>query len=173
MGTRLRASCIDDMRAFVLVALLLAACSADGSAAVGPTSTISRAPLHSPTPAPPATPVTGCEPTRARDATGVITKDGRIGIVGETFAVGDLPSGGPHIVRRGTIPGDQISLRFDRIDITAPATKVFYGVTATALTTPWGDAAFPFGWKPIAFEDSCWRLIVDGVDTGIVLAIGH
>ena len=42
-----------------------------------------------------------------------------------------------------------------------------------ALTTAWGGAAFQFGWKPIAFEDSCWRLIVDEVDTGIVLAIGH
>lgn len=122
---------------------------------------------------PAATPVAGCEPTRTRDATGVITSDGRTGIVGDTFAVGDLLGGGPRIVRRGTIPGDQISLRFDRIDVFAPATKVFYGATATALTTPWGGAAFPFGWKPIAFEDSCWRLIVDEVDTGIVLAVGH
>ncbi len=87
--------------------------------------------------------------------------------------MGDLLNGGPHIVRRGTVPGDQISLRFDRIDKTAPATKVFYGATATALANPWGDAAFQFGWKPIAFEDSCRRLIVDEVDTGIVLAIGH
>lgn len=87
--------------------------------------------------------------------------------------MGDLLSGGPHIVRRATIPGDQISLRFDRIDIATPATKVFYGATAAALATPWGGAAFPFGWKPIAFEDSCWRLFVDEVDTGIVLAIGH
>ena len=161
------------MRVLVAVSLLLAACSTDTSAAAGPTSTISPAALHSPTPGPAATPVMGCEPTRARDSSGVITKDGRIGIVGETFAVGDLLSGGPHVVRRGTIPGDQISLRFDRIDIAAPATKVFYGSTATALTTPWGDAAFQFGWKPIAFEDSCWRLIVDEVDTGIVLAVGH
>lgn len=87
--------------------------------------------------------------------------------------MGDLLSGGPHLLRRGTIPGDQISLRFDRIDIAAPATKVFYGVTAAALATPWGDAAFLLGLKPIAFEDSCWRLFVDEVDTGIVLAIGH
>lgn len=161
------------MRVFVLAALLLAACSADGSAVAGPTPAISPAVPPSRTPGPSATPVAGCDPTRLRDSSGVITKDGRIGIVGETFAVGDLRSGGPHIVRRGAIPGDQISLRFDRIDISVPATKVFYGSTATALTTPWGDAAFPFGWKPIAFEDSCWRLIVDEVDTGIVLAVGH
>jgi len=161
------------MRVFVVAVLLLAGCSAQSSAIAGPTSTIAGAAMHSPTPGPPATPVTGCDPTRARDSSGVITKDGRIGIVGETFAVGDLLNGGSRIVRRGAIPGDQISLRFDRIDIAAPATKVFYGSTATALTTPWGDAAFQFGWKPIAFEDSCWRLIVDEVDTGIVLAIGH
>ena len=160
------------MRVLVLAGLLLAACTADGSAVAGPT-TIAPTVRPSPSSGPSATPVAGCDPTRARDSSGVITRDGRIGIVGETFAVGDLLSGGPHIVRRGTIPGDQISLRFDRIDISAPATKVFYGSTATALTTPWGDAAFPFGWKPIAFEDSCWRLFVDEVDSGIVLAVGH
>ena len=161
------------MRVLVLAGLLLAACTADGSAVTGPTSTSSPTARPSPSSGPSATPVAGCDPTRARDAAGVITRDGRIGIVGETFAVGDLLSGGPHIVRRGTIPGDKISLRFDRIDISAPATKVFYGSTATALTNPWGDAAFPFGWKPIAFEDSCWRLFVDEVDSGIVLAVGH
>lgn len=161
------------MRALTLLALLLAACSVDGSTVAQPQATGAKTTSATPTSRPSATPVAGCEPTRTRDVSGVITSDGWTGIVGETFAVGDLLSGGPHIVRRGTIPGDQISLRFDRMDITAPATKVFYGATATALATPWGDVAFPFGWKPIAFEDSCWRLIVDDVDTGIVLAVGH
>jgi hypothetical protein len=165
--------CIEIVKALTLLALLLAACSADSSTVAQPQSTGAKASSPAPTSRPSATPVAGCEPTRTRDVSGVITSDGRTGIVGETFAVGDLLSGGPHIVRRATIPGDQISLRFDRIDVTAPATKVFYGATATALATGWGDAAFQFGWKPIAFEDSCWRLIVDELDTGIVLAIGH
>jgi hypothetical protein len=160
------------VRALALVALLLVACSADSTVAQ-PESTGTKTSGPAPTSRPSATPVAGCEPTRTRDVSGVITSDGRTGIVGDTFAVGDLLSGGPHLVRRGTIPGDQISLRFDRLDIAAPATKVFYGVTATALATPWGNAAFLLGLKPIAFEDSCWRLLVEEVDTGIVLAIGH
>lgn len=161
------------MRVLVLATLLLAACSADGSAVAGPTSTISTTVPASPTSGPSATPVAGCDPTRARDSSGVITKDGRIGIVGETFAVGDVRSGGTHIVRRGAIPGDRLDVRFHQIVSAAPATSVQYSVTATALTSPWGGAAFMIGWKPIAFEDSCWRLIVDGADSGIVLAIGH
>jgi hypothetical protein len=154
------------MRLLVLVAALLTACSADGSTAA-PTSPPSV------TPGPSATPVPGCEPTRARDDLGVTTTNGRIGIAGETFAVGDLLNGGIHVLRRGSIVGDEMSVRFDQIGSTAPATWVAYSVTATSLATPWGEAAFMIGWKPIAFEDSCWRLVVDDADTGIVLAVGH
>ena len=103
----------------------------------------------------------------------MITKDGRTGIVGETFAVGDLLNGGTHVVRRGNIVGDEITVRFEQIGNAAPATWVEGAVPAVAFMTPWGDAAFRIGWKPIAFEDSCWRLLIDGADTGIVLAVGH
>jgi hypothetical protein len=161
------------MRVLALFALLLAACSAAGSSGAEATATPPSASESSQTLRPAATPVTGCEPTRARDADGVITSNDRIGIVGETFAFGDLMNGSIQVVRRAAIPGDQMSVRFDQIGNTAPAKWVSYGVGAQALVTPWGNAAFPIGWKPIAFEDSCWRLIVDGADTGIVLAVGH
>lgn len=115
-----------------------------------------------------------CQPTTTRDPAGVITADGKVGIVGETFsAPGD---GSFLIVRRGAVIGDMASLQFTQIGTTAPATWVQYGVPASPqpTKTAWGDAvAFPAGWKPIAFPDSCWRLIVDGVDTGIVLAVGR
>jgi hypothetical protein len=159
------------MRPLVLGVLFLTACSADGARAPGQTSTVPPASLLA-TREPSPTPVAGCEPTRARDDSGVITFNGRIGI-GETFAVGDRLNTGTHVLRRGTIVGDEASVRFDQVGNTAPATWVQYSVTATALVSPWGEAAFMVGWKPIAFEDSCWRLLVDGADTGIVLAIGH
>ena len=103
----------------------------------------------------------------------MITNDGRTGIVGETFAFGDLLKDGTSVVRRGAVAGDRISVRFDQIGNTAPATWVAYDVDATPVATPWGGVVFEIGWKPIAFEDSCWRLIVDGTDTGIVLAVGR
>jgi hypothetical protein len=159
------------MRVLMFVTVLLAACSVADSSVGNPISSPST--TSSPAPKAAATPAGGCEPTRSQDATGVMTSDGRIGIVGETFALGDLLNGGTNVVRRAAITGDRVNVRFDQIGGTAPATWVAYGVTATPLATPWGDAVFKIGWKPIAFEDSCWRLIVDGADTGIVLAIGH
>lgn len=162
------------MRVLTVIALLfLAACSTAGAPVAHPIATASPVAPSSPTARPSPTGVAGCAPTATRDTSGVITNDGRVGIVGETFAVGDLLNGGTHVVRRGAITGDQIAVRFDQIGRTAPATWVAYGVTAAPLATPWGDAAFMIGWKPIAFEDSCWRLVVDGVDTGIVLAVGR
>ena len=157
----------------MLLTLLLTACSAGGTTVARPLPTDPPASLASPAPRPSATPIPGCEPTRARDHSGVITTDGRTGIVGDTFAVGDLLNGGANVVRRGTIVGDQITVRFAQIGNSAPAAWVEGVVPAAALASPWGDAAFWIGWKGIAFEDSCWRLIIDGVDTGIVLAVGH
>ena len=157
----------------VIALLLLAACSTAGSAVAHPIATASPTAPPSPTARPSPTPVAGCAPTVTRDTSGVITNDGRIGIVGETFAVGDLLNEGTHVVRRGAITGDRIEVRFDQIGRTAPATWVGYGVTAAPLATSWADAAFMIPWKPIGFEDSCWRLVVDGADTGIVLAVGH
>jgi hypothetical protein len=114
-----------------------------------------------------------CQPTTTRDASGVVTVDGKFGIVGETFT----PSGDGSflVLRRGAVLGEVASLRFTQIGTTAPATWVQYSSTADpqASRTPWGDeVAFAAGWKPIAFEGSCWRLIVDGTDSGLVLEVG-
>lgn len=161
------------MRVRTILALFLAACSAAGPTASEQSATPSPTAQRSTTSRPSPTPIPGCEPTQTKDASGVITSDGRIGIVGETFALGDLLNGGTAVVRRGAIAGDWIGVRFDQIGHAAPATWVAYDAPARPMVSPWGDAAFKIGWKPIAFEDSCWRLIVDGVDTGIVLGIGH
>ena len=114
-----------------------------------------------------------CKPTITRDASGVITVDGNIGMVGETLThSGD---GSFLILRRGAVLGEIASLQFTQIGSSAPATWVQYSSSADpqASRTPWGDqVAFAAGWKPIAFAGSCWRLIVDGTDTGIVLEVG-
>jgi hypothetical protein len=114
-----------------------------------------------------------CRPTTTRDASGVITVDGNIGIVGETFTYsGD---GSFLVLRRGAIVGEIASLQFTQVGTSAPATWVQYSSSADpqASRTAWGDqVAFAAGWKPIAFAGSCWRLIVDGTDTGIVLEVG-
>ena len=114
-----------------------------------------------------------CQPTTTRDASGVITVDGNIGIIGETFT--RTADESFMVVRRGAVAGDNMSLQFTQIGTSAPASWVKYDSPATEQPskTPWGDrAAFPAGWKPIGFGNSCWRLIVDGRDTGIVLAVG-
>ncbi len=103
----------------------------------------------------------------------MITANGTFGIVGETFALRDLLNGGTAIVRRGAMFGDELQVQFDQVSTTAPAKWVAYGVPATFAPNPWGDVAFRIGWKPIAFEDSCWRVVANGIDTGIVLGVGH
>jgi hypothetical protein len=109
--------------------------------------------------------VLSCEPTRKKDAAGVITVDGRFGIVGEAFTYGEDMEGALWLVRRGAALGDSIALHFEQTTGKAPA--------ASPRTTPWGDVAFKVGWKPISFSDSCWRLVVDGMETGLVVAVGH
>jgi hypothetical protein len=153
------------MRPLTLLAALLVSCVSP--AAASPST--SPAPTSTPTRAAAAT----CEPTRSHDAAGVITLDGRLGIVGDTSTFGGDMSGGFLLVRSGAVVGDRIALHFDQVGSTAPATWVEYGVTASSRKTPWGDVAFSVGWKPISFSDSCWSLVVDGVKTGIVLAVGH
>lgn len=114
-----------------------------------------------------------CRTTTTRDASGVITVDGKIGIVGETFT--QSGDGSFLILRRGAVHGEIASLQFTQIGAAAPATWVQYSSSADpqASRTPWGDqVAFAAGWKPIAFAGSCWRLIVDGTDTGLVLGVG-
>jgi hypothetical protein len=127
-----------------------------------------------------------CEPTTRRDASGVITTNDAVGIIGDTFT----PSRGAEqvgflIVRRGAVAGDNMGLRFTQVGTTtrySPLTGevmeapwIAYSVPAATqkTPTPWGDpVAFPAWWKPIAGPGSCWRLIVDGSDTGLVLAVG-
>lgn len=75
------------------------------------------------------------------------------------------------IVTRGAHERDHIDLRFDNAGGSAPATWVSYGVTATARQNPWGPFVFEAVWKPIGFPGSCWRLNVDGADTGLVLEV--
>lgn len=122
-----------------------------------------------------------CSRTRSTDAFGVITSDGVTGIMDRTygsataFALGDAFV----MVRRGSVVGQNVAVEFRQIGTSAPATWVAYTVTAEPRPTPagvraspWDGAAFKLGVKPIGFADSCWRLIVDGADTGIVLQVG-
>ena len=136
--------------------------------ATNPVTAVATAPVR-------ATPVVSepCERTTKRDPSGVITIDGTIGIVGDTFS--PSAEGTLLIVRRGAKPGDSISLKFARLSATNTGMTVFYGASAAdqKSPTPWGDqVAFAAGWKPIGFAGSCWRLIIDGADTGLVLAVG-
>jgi hypothetical protein len=75
------------------------------------------------------------------------------------------------LVRRDAREGQHIALRFDDVLHTSPAKWVAYDVVATARPNPWGELVFNAGWKPIGFAGSCWRVIVDGVDSGLVLEV--
>ncbi len=112
-----------------------------------------------------------CPRTRTTDATGVITSNGTIGIVGDTQMSSTAFNDFFLMVRRGANTGDRASIQFTQIGSSAPATSVSYGVGAEPSRTPWGDVAFKLGVKPIGFENSCWRLLVDGTDSGIVLFV--
>jgi len=114
-----------------------------------------------------------CEPARSRDDSGVLTVDGRHGVIGDAFTHGEDMNGSFRLVRRGAVVGDRAALHFQQIGAAAPAASVDYSVTASGEKTPWGDAAFHVGWKPISFSGSCWSLVVDGVNTGLVLALGR
>ena len=141
-----------------LAALLL--CCSPSSAATRPTD-------H-----PTAAAVSGCHPTTSVDASGVITSDGATGIVGETSTdPGQAPNGTFKIVRRGAHVGDVIQAGFEQIGTSAPATSVWYGISASTFDDRWGAGVFVAGWKPIGFVGSCWRLLVNGSDTGIVLEV--
>jgi hypothetical protein len=160
---------MESVRSLIVLGLLLVAC-------VDPA--VSRA-----TPAPASTPAITptssrevaltCEPTRTKDAVGVITSDGRFGIVGDAFTFGEDMNGAFWLVRRGAVLGDSVALHFVQTAGKAPATWVEYNAAASPRTTPWGDVAFEVGWKPISFSDSCWRVVVDGMETGLVVAVGH
>ncbi len=128
--------------------------------------------VPSPTPVPvPAFPA-GCHPTNSRDATGIVTIDGQYGIEGSTVLSASGPNDAFILVRRGASLADRVAVDLVRIAGDAP-TAVSYAVRVSAHRTAWGSLAFSLGVKPIAFADSCWRLIVDGTDTGLVLAVGR
>jgi hypothetical protein len=154
----------------LLGVLLLACVSPAPGSHTTPTPTIAAV---SPTPTATGPLVLTCEPTRSRDATGVITADGRYGVVGETFTFGEDMNGTFSLVRRGAIAGDRVALHFQQVGASAPATWVEYSASASDQQTPWGNTVFRVGWKPISFAGSCWKLVVDGEDTGLVLALGR
>lgn len=119
-----------------------------------------------------ALPASACPLTRSTDASGVLTVDGQVGILDRTYASSAAVNEAFVMVRRGAVVGDRASVEFRQVGTSAPATWVAYGVGAEPYRSPWGDAAFRLGVKPIGFANSCWRLIVNASDTGIVLRIG-
>ena len=148
------------MRGALVLMLLVTACGSSLGA------TGSSAP-SSPSPS-----ASVCEPTTYRDASGVVTANGTIGIVGNAWISADAAMNDYLvIVRRGGRGDDKMALRFNSVGNTAPATFVTYAVGARAQPNPWGAFVFQAGWKPIGFAGSCWRLIADGDDTGLVLFV--
>ena len=152
------------MRA-ALLAVLLAACSASstaGAAVPGSPSPSLSGSLTAPS----------CARTVARDASGVITTNGRFGILGDTFAGSAQVNDSFVLVMRGATLGQQISLVFVNAGSRAPASTVSYGVVAERMPNAWSDVAFKFWVKPIGFPNTCWQLRTDAGDTGLVLEIG-
>jgi hypothetical protein len=126
---------------------------------------------------PEASPLSGsqaqpCAPTSYRDASGVFTADGTFGVLGDTSTLSATAMNEPLVlVRKGAKENEQIALRFDDIGHSSPATRVAYSVGAKARANPWSAFVFDAGWKPIGFAGSCWRVVADGVDTGLVLEV--
>ena len=122
---------------------------------------------------------TGCPRTRSVDEFGVLTSDGLTGVLDRTYMSAAAINDAFVMVRRGSAVGQRVALEFRQVGTNAPATSVSYGVMAESRPTPagirptpWDGAAFKLFVKPIGFANSCWRVIVDGADTGIVLQVG-
>jgi hypothetical protein len=148
------------MRAALALVMFVTACGST----VGATA--------SSAPASPSPSATACEPTSRKDSTGVLTANGVFGVLGDTATSTAIAMNEPLvIVRRGAKEQDQLALRFDDIGHSSPASWVSYGVGARARPNPWGEFAFEAGWKPIGFAGSCWRVIANGEDTGLVLFV--
>lgn len=75
------------------------------------------------------------------------------------------------IVHKGAQEQDTLALHFNSVGNSSRATSVWYGVGARARPNAWGEFAFEAGWKPIGFPGSCWRVIANGEDTGLVLFV--
>jgi len=113
-----------------------------------------------------------CQPTSSRDAAGVLTANGTYGVLGDTSMFSAIAMNEPLvIVHRDAKAQDGLALRFEDIGHSSPATWVEYSVVARDRQTPWGAFAFEAGWKPIGFAGSCWRVIANGEDTGLVLFV--
>jgi hypothetical protein len=148
------------MRAALALILFVTACGSP-LGATGPSASTSTAPS-----------ATACEPTTHKDSTGVITANGVFGVIGDTAMSSAFAMNEPLlIVRRGAKETDGLALRFDDIGHSSPARSVSYGVVARDRENPWGAVAFEAGWKPIGFAGSCWRLMADGEDSGLVLFV--
>jgi len=94
------------------------------------------------------------------------------GVLGETSTPSATAMNDPLVIlRRGAKEQDEIALVFNDIGHSSPATSVSYSVVGRARITPWGTVAFEAGWKPIGFAGSCWRVIANGEDTGLVLFV--
>jgi hypothetical protein len=148
------------MRAAFAVMLLVTACgsSVGATGSIAPTSRASSA--------------TPCEPTSYRDATGVVTANGVFGVLGDTSTFSAIAMNEPLVIlHQGAKEQDVIALHFNDIGNSSPATAVSYGVGARARPNPWGAFVFEAGWKPIGFAGSCWRVIANGEDTGLVLFV--
>lgn len=109
----------------------------------------------------------------------MITADGQVGILDRTDMNASALNDAFVMVRRGAAVGDRAAVEFRQIGTGAPASSVSYTVAADprptrpgVVATPWDGAAFKLGVKPIGFANSCWRLIVNGADSGIVLFVG-
>ena len=148
------------MRAACAVILLVTACgsSVGATGSIAPTSQTSSA--------------TACEPTSYRDPTGVVTANGVFGVLGDTSTFSAIAMNEPLVIlHQGAKEQDTLALHFNSVGNSSPATSVSYSVVARARVNPWGAVAFEAGWKPIGFAGSCWRVIANGEDTGLVLFV--
>src|SRR6266849_10113836 len=117
------------MRA-VLLAVLLAACSASSTADAPPPG--SPAPSRSVSATTPS-----CARTVTRDPSGVITGNGRFGILGDTFASSAQVNDSFVLVLRGATLGQQMTVVFVNAGSRAPASSVSYGVVAERMPNAW------------------------------------
>ena len=154
------------MRVLLAISALLVGCGGTPSADAAQGS-----PSTAPAPRETAA-AAACAPTTSRDAAGAITANGTFGVVGDTSTPSATAMNEPLlVVRRGAVAGDRLDLRFVQLAQSAPATWVEYGVQARTHPSPWGEVTFEAGWKPIGFAGSCWRVLADGADTGLVLEV--
>src|SRR6266540_2969994 len=99
---------MESVRSLILLGLLLITCADPVVSRPTPTSTATPAI----TPTRTREVALSCEPTRMKDAVGVVTVDGRFGIVGEASTYGEDMEGAFWLVRRGAVAGDSVALHF-------------------------------------------------------------